>query len=178
MKRFVVGMVLGIIIATGIGVVAFNIDADQVSYDSNTTVKDKIDDLYDKSANIFKRIGSGSQTFASAQTTPVKMNITLDDDVYMSNTGNVLKVKEKGKYLIVYAVGGNTRVSTSTACSNSGYLKIYVNDNLVASGREACTFMTGEYNADLNIDDEVYINIHGDGGEYSKKASAYIYKIG
>ena len=176
MKRFVAGRVLGIIITTGIGVVAFNIDADQVSYDSNATVKDKIDDLYYKATNTFKKIGSGSQVFSSGQTTAVKLNITLDDTEYMSNTNNVLTVNKSGKYLIVYTVGSNA--NPGAGCSYTGYMKMYINNVNVASSQHACGFSTGEYTADLNKDDELYINIYGDGSTYSKKMNAYIYKVG
>ena len=46
MKKNILCFVLGIIVASGVVFAATTITADQIQYDENTTVKDKIDDLY------------------------------------------------------------------------------------------------------------------------------------
>ena len=52
MKTKILYLILGAVVFTGIGVIATTITANDIMYDQNTTVKDKIDDLYDKTSSM------------------------------------------------------------------------------------------------------------------------------
>ena len=52
MKTKILYFILGAVVFTGIGVIATTITANDIMYDQNTTVKDKIDDLYDKTSSM------------------------------------------------------------------------------------------------------------------------------
>ena len=88
MKKNILCVLLGIIVASVVVFAATTISADQIEYDENTTVKDKIDDLYTKTKTL-KLVAADiylDSTHSSTYSTTVDLssyanhnNFTTDD---------------------------------------------------------------------------------------------------
>lgn len=180
--------VLGAIIFSGITAVsAYTIFANDIGYtpkdttwkksngEDITNVKDAIDDLYDKVNNPrFINVANGNQVFSSGSS-PFKMNLTIVDNSMLTNNNNIMTIKSSGKYAFIYSIGSNA--SPDSGCSYTGWLKIYVNNELKISKSAACDYNVNINTFELNEDDTFYVELYGDGANYSKLGTVYIYKI-
>ena len=109
-KSRLFAFILGGVIFSSITAIALNITADQIEYDNNTTVKDKLDSLYtvqeetvnnlsqqlaacDQNQSDYKHIGS-SYSGKNKTSSATAVNITRS-------------VSEKGTYLVYIAMSNN-----------------------------------------------------------------------
>lgn len=181
-KTKIIYFILGVVVSVGItSVFAFDLIASSVGFtptDNEWRVDDAqeaIDDLYWRINRPTDAIATGDQTFSSGSTSLFKMNITVLNTDYLSNSGNVLTVKKPGKYLIVSVVGSNA--SPNGGCSYTGYMRLFINNVQTIAFQHHCGYSIYPYIADFNVNDQFYLGLYGDGANYSKRASVYVYKL-
>lgn len=104
MKKNIILVLITAIICISGTVLATNISADQIQYDENTTVKDKLDDLYDK-ANREPQFGTALYSNSSG-------------DQLASRTGSLNLTK--GKYIVLVGLVSAYLQSTTESKTISG----------------------------------------------------------
>ena len=140
-KNYLLSFILGGIIFSGLTVFAeYVITADKIEYSANTSVKDKIDDLYTK----------------------VKPNYTGNTEVTPSNSTQILYTNNKilNSNITINAVPSNYKVlNTLTDVSANNLLngvKAYTNDGTLIIGTISTDCVKGTYtksaNSQLSID--------------------------
>ena len=182
MKKYILGLITGILVCGSIGlVIAATYNAGAITYtpSDNTwnvsNVESAINDLKNISDNGFKLVGEKEISFSSGQTTPTKVNIEVKDSNYISVENNIVKIKKSGKYIIFLEIGANQNYSGH--CSFSGFLDLYINGTKVVNNTAGSASSKSTYHIyDLSVNDEIYANIYGDGDNYPKIARIKIFK--
>ncbi len=163
-KKNILGILIGIVIAGTIGVYAYTISASDVFYDNSTSgleannVKDALDTLYDKSnTGIFGEdiiVANWLNEKYTLSTTWETMQPTVYSNSFFENNNGNLRFKKAGKYRIYYqsAFDGGT--------DGQGYIRVLLNNASVASCGNyyaRCDNRLIYYDADINVDDVIAI---------------------
>ena len=84
MKKYIIGFILGIIISSGVVFAVTQINANDIRYDENNSVKDKIDDLYTKTTT-WKNL----TTATTVSQSNLLSGVTAYDNLGNLITGNI-----------------------------------------------------------------------------------------
>ena len=183
MKKFIFGLLLGLIIAGSIGVAAYSIASKDVSYDNTNSgatknnVQGAIDELYEK---VNGDLVGGNVSVANWMNEKYTTNTswtTFAPTVYSPDffdaSGDSLKLKKQGNYRIYYQ-------AASDSVNTRGYVRILINNNQVATcnGYAArCENQIFYYDATLNEDDIITVQGYSSSASYGARVIVAVVKM-